>query len=98
MIDTVCVGLLIVTLGRAYCRPRMITDMRPFSDSAEPEPRVLTLAAAAQRAGVTRSTIARAYRAGRLRYFRTPGGGVVRIPSNALQDWIAANSYGGPPQ
>lgn len=58
-------------------------------------PSLITIAEAASAARVSRPTIVRAYRAGDLRTFRTPGGGRVHVYADSLAEWIARNTFGG---
>ena len=56
---------------------------------------LLTYAEAAEVATVSRPTIVRAVRAGHLRVFRSPLGGIVRVHADSLAAWIERNSVGG---
>lgn len=56
---------------------------------------MVTVAEAAKALNVSKRTIARLYRTGELRVVRSVAGGVLRIYSDSLRDWVERNSYGG---
>ncbi len=57
-------------------------------------PHLIRVAEAAAIACTTKSSIIRAYRAGQIRIFRSPEGGIVRIHADSLVNWLERNSSG----
>ncbi|MHB8147029.1 MAG: helix-turn-helix domain-containing protein [Vulcanimicrobiaceae bacterium] len=88
-------------------RPKTSKKTAPKAPKTSPKPdkkaqklsptakALLTYGEAAEVATVSRPTIVRAVRAGHLRVFRSPLGGIVRVHANSLAAWIERNSVGG---